>query len=258
MFSTIGVIIDITLVVVVLVFGITGLKKGLLKSVLSLFSWSVCLLVAIFTAKYVAGWINGLYDFSSLIGNNISKSLVKSNEFFAQSINVYEAGGKDALINSIPGNVNGLIKQLIKVVFSNSQVDMSSTETIGSIVGLSLGHIITVVIAGILVFIVLQIVVSLLTRLFTNIEKTRIIGGLNKFLGLVLGLAKAAIVIIIFNGVLVGLSLIPAVNKTIKPIIQENTKIEKLIYNKTDDVFENYVIEGDTMQNWITKLWNSR
>ena len=258
MFATIGIIIDIVIITILIIFGIIGLKKGLFKTVLSVFSWFVCLLVAIFTAKYVAGWINGLYDFSGLIGNGISKSLIKSNNFFAQSISFYAVGGKESLIDAIPSDVNALVKQLIKVVFSNTQVDMSSTETIGSVVGLGLGQICMIVISGILVFIVLKIAVALLSKLFDQMAKTKIIGGLNRFLGLVLGLIRGALIVIVINLILVGLSLVPMVNKLTTPIIQENTYVEKVIYKTTDKYFGKYVIEGDTVKNWIEDVWAKR
>ena len=256
--ATFGILIDIAIIALLVIFGLIGLKKGFLKSILSLFSWAVCIFIAFATAKYVAGWINGLYDFSALIGNSISKSLIKTNEFFAQSINVYQTAGKDALIAAIPGEVNGLLKQLIKVVFSNTQVDMASTNSIGSVVGSSLGHICMVIISGILVFVVLKIAVALLSKLFANIEQTKILGGLNKILGLILGLLKATLIICVVNCVMVGLTLIPTFNKIITPIVQDNTHVEKVIYNKTDELFGKYVIEGDTVKNWVEKLWESR
>ncbi|MBQ8615291.1 MAG: CvpA family protein [Clostridia bacterium] len=256
MLSTIGIIIDVAIVLALIISALIGLKKGFLKSVLSIFSWGVCLLIAIFSAKYVAGWINGLFDFAGLMGDKISSGLTKSNEFFGTSINAF--ANKEEIINNLPSNLNGLLKQLIKSVFSTNAVDMTSTETIGSFVGSVLGEISMVIISGILVFIVLKIVVALLSKLFDNIEKTKVIGGLNKILGLVLGLARAALIIIIINVVLVGLSLIPAVNKLTAPIIKENTHIEKIIYNKTDELFGKYVIEGNTVKNWIEDLWNSR
>lgn len=256
MFSTIGIIVDVVIIALLAIFAIIGLKKGFLKSVISLFSWSVCLILAIIAAKYVAGWINEIYDFSSLIGNKVSKSLTNSNAFFGSSINTFAT--KEEIVANLPNNINGLLKQLIKVVFSNTAVDMTSADTIGSVVGYSLGYISMVIIAGILVFVVLKIVVTLLSKLFDNIERTKILGGLNKILGLTLGLIKASIIIILFNCVLVGLSLIPAVNKTITPIVKDNTYVEKVIYNKTDELFGKYIIEGDTLKDWVTDLWNSR
>ena len=258
MLATIGLIIDIAIIIAIVIFSIIGLKKGLFKTVLSLLSWSVCIVIAIFTAKYVASWINGLYDFSSLIGKSISKSLIKTDQFFAQPINTFEAGGKTALFEASQNvNMNSFMKQLIKAVFSNSKVDMASSNTIGFMVGSSLGHICMIVISGILVFIVLKILTALLSKLFDNLAKTKVIGGLNKILGCVLGLLKGALIVITINIVLVGLSMMPAVNKLTSPIIK-NTHVEKVIYKTTDKYFEKYLIDGDVLDKWIDNLWENR
>ena len=42
------------------------------------------------------------------------------------------------------------------------------------------------------------------------------------------------------------------------PIIKDNTHIEKVVYNKTDELFGKYVIEGDTVKNWVEDLWEKR
>lgn len=256
MFSTIGIVIDIALVALFMILGIIGLKKGLLKSVISLFSWGACLIVAIFSAKLVAGWINGIYNFAGLIGGKITKSLQSLNAFFTLPINSF--ANTQEIVKNIPIDLNGLLKQLVKVVFSNNSVDMSSADSLGHITGISLGQICMVIISGILIFVVLMIVVKLLSKLFDNIEKTKILGSLNKVLGLCLGLIKAGLIVFVINVVLVGISLMPVANKIITPLIKESTYVEKFIYNKTDDLFGKYVIEGDLVKNWVTDLWNSR
>ena len=254
--NTIGLIIDIAIIIALVVFGIIGLKKGFLKSVISIFSWVVCLVIAVLLAKYVAGWLNGIYNFSNFIGEKISGGLASTNEFFTQAINTYSSS--DALIKAIPSDVNGLLAQLVKVVFSNTNVDMTSTQTIANVTGSSIGHICMVIISGILVFIVLKIAVALLSKLFDKIAKTKILGSLNKILGLVFGALKAALIVVVLNCILVGLSLIPAVNKTITPIIQDNTHVERFIYNKTDEIVGKYVIEGNLIQTWVNDLWSNR
>lgn len=257
MLSTIGIIIDVVLVIILAVFAIIGYKKGLFKSLLSLFSWIVCILVAIFTAKYVANWINGIYDFNSLIGSQIEKGLVGMNEVFSRQVN--EFASKEDILNAIAdSNINGVLLQLIKIVFNSTAFNPESTATVGNLVGVSIGGMCMIVISGILVFIVLKIVIALLSKLFDNLSRIKIIGGLNKIFGLIFGLIKGVCVIFIFNAVLVALSLIPAVNNTITPVIQDNTKIEKVVYNTTDKLVGKYIIDNNVIQNWINDLWNSR
>ena len=257
MLSTIGIVIDIVIVAALVIFAIIGFSKGFLKSVISLFSWVVCVGVAVLVAKYVAGWLNGIFNFSGLIGDKISVALANTNDYFKSTIADYN-GDKGAIISAIPADINGLLKQLVKVVIENNNVPLESDATIASYVGGSLGGIIMVIIAGVLVFIVLKILLALLSKLFDNIAKTKVLGVLNKVLGLVFGVIKAGLVIIVFNFILVGLSLIPAVNNTIKPLIQDNTHIEKVIYNQTDKFVGKHVIEGDMVQKWISSAWNNR
>ena len=254
--NIVGLIIDIAIVLLVVVFGIIGLKKGLLKSVISLFSWVVCILVAIFTAKYVAGWLNNIYDFSGFIGNKISGGLVGTHEFFSSQISSFES--KEQILASLPANLNGALKTLITVVFKNTSVDMESTLTVGNIVGASLGHICMLVITGILIFIILKLVVFILNKIFDKVAKTKVLGGLNKILGFVFGFAKGLLIVVVINIVMVALSMVPVVNNTITPILKNNTHVEKVIYNKTDEMFGKYVIEGGMLQTWITNLWQSR
>lgn len=259
MLSTIGLIIDIVIVAALAICGIIGFKKGFLKSLISLFSWAVCIGVAIFAAKYVASWINGIYDMTGFIGDKIANGLNGIDEVFAKPVSAFAS--TDAIISELEAvNMNGLLFQLVKVVFSSSKITDTSTidGTISSYVGESLGHICMLIISAILIFIVLRIVIALLSRLFDNIARTKILGGLNKILGVVFGVIKAGCVIVIFNVILVALSLIPAVNNAITPLVQDNTKVERFIYNKTDEIVEKYVIEGDALEDWISNLWNSR
>ncbi len=257
MLSTIGIIIDIAIVLVLVIFGIIGYRKGFLKSILSLFNWTVCIAVAILTAKYVAGWINGVYNVSGFIGSKIASGLNGIDEAFAKPVNAFAS--TDAIISELSAiNMNKLLFQLVKVVFSNANVDMTTDSSISNVMGDSLGHICMLVISAILVFIVLKIVIALLSRLFDNIARTKILGGLNKILGLIFGVLKAGCMVVIFNAILVALSLIPAVNNTMTPLIQDNTNVERVIYNKTDELVGKYLIEGEALQDWITNLWNSR
>lgn len=257
MLHVIGFVIDIALILLLVIFGIIGFKKGFFKSILALFSWIVCIAIAVFTAKFVAGWLNGIYDFNGLIGGFITNGLVNGNkEFF--SITAGSLGSSQAVIDAIPQGTNGLLAQLIKVVFSNVEVTSETTATIGELVGTSVGSIVMLIITGILIFIILKLAIFILTKFFDNITRIRVLGGVNKIFGLLFGVVKAALIIIILNCILVGASLVPALNNTITPVIQNNTTVEKFIYNKTDEFVGKYVIEGNLIQTWIEDLWNSR
>ena len=248
MFTIAGFVIDFIVIALLVIFGLIGLKKGLFKSLLSLFSWSACIILACLTAKYVAGWIDKLFNFSGMIGNKIAISLSKSNNFFAKPISAFAEGGKDSLIAAVNElKINKLLKEIIKIVFSKGKIDMTSSKTIGSVVGLKLGNICMIVITAILMFILLKVALFLLSKFFKNLEQIKLIGGLNKAIGFILGIAKACVIILTVNMVLVALTLIPAVDKTITPIINQNTYIERFVYKQSDKLFEKYIVNGKAL-----------
>ncbi len=258
MLSTIGIIIDFVIIATLVIAGIIGFKRGFLKSFISLFSWVVCLIISILVARFVANWINGIYNFSGLIGGKISEGLSGVNEFFNRTVSSF--GTKDALIAAIPSDINGMLIMLVKAVFNgvSDEAIVAQEGTVASLVGESLGYIIMVVISAILVFIILKIVIALLSKLFDNIARTKVLGSLNKIFGLVFGVLKAALVIVVLNGILSALTLVPAVNKTVTPLVQDNTHIEKVVFNQTDKLVGKYIINGNIIQTWVSNLWNGR
>lgn len=257
--SYIGIAIDAAIVLAVVIYGLVGLKRGLFKSLLALFTWSVCIIIAFYTAKYVATWINSMYDFSGLIGGKLTGSIVGLNPMFENVIceHYSDSGALISEINSI--EINGAIKQVFKIVFKNANIDYATCDqTVGAVAGASLGQIAVIVASGILVFLVLKLAVFLLGKFFDGLTKSHVIGTLNRILGLVFGVVKCAVVVFVINFVLVALTLIPPVNKTVTPIINDNTKIEKIVYKASNDVFEKYVINGKVVESWLKDIWNAR
>ena len=80
----------------------------------------------------------------------------------------------------------------------------------------------------------------------------------NKIMGLIFGLAKCAVIVFVMNFILVALTLIPPVNKTVTPIINDNTKVEKVVYQASDKLFEKYVVNGKIVESWLQDIWNAR
>ncbi len=256
--AVVGIIIDVALVLAVVIFAIIGLKKGFFKSFFSLFSWVVCLIVALLVAKYVARWINGIHDFGGDIGNALQGPLTSASpDFFGKA--VAEFGSADAVIAAIPAGLNGILATLTKSIFTGRDVSvLPEGTTVAGVVGSSIGWVCMMVISAILVFVVLKLAVWLLSKLFENLARTKVIGGLNRFFGLLFGIVKAGLIIFAINIAVVFLTLIPVVNQTITPLVNEHTYIEKFVYNQADTVVDKYIIHGNIIETWIASLWDSR
>lgn len=247
MLTTIGIVVDVIIVAALVLFTLIGLKKGFIKSVLDLFSWLVCILVAVFLAKYVARLINHIYNFDAFIGNKIAHALVKHNNYFALPAEQF---------SSAPMPNLGALGTLTKAVFKNAA--NYGNATIAEVVGKSLGRISMIIISGILVFVLLRLILLLLNKLFKKITDIKILGWLNKLLGAAFGFIRAAAIVIILNIVLCFLTLIPPVNKSMGTLISEHTVVEKVIYKTTDKVIKNKVVDGGLMQNWLSDLWDKK
>lgn len=253
---TVGIIVDVVLVLVLLIFALIGIKKGFFKSLLSLFNWVVCLGLSLWLAKYVASWIGNWFNMQNAIAGKISSALVGSNAELGNSVASF--GSKDAIMQAC-ANMNFIMKKLIDSIFSANNVDFASEAPVADIVGSGVARICVLAISAILLFIVIKIVLAILGKLFDNITRIKVLGGLNRALGFMFGLIKGACIVIIVNFVIVALSLVPVINNNfVKPVVQENTKIEKFVYEKTDDIVGKYVIEGKLIQNWINGLWENR
>lgn len=256
MLSTIGIVLDVVVLSAIIIAGILGFKKGFLKAILDFFSWVACFFLAAILAKYVARLLNGIFDFAGFIGKKVAGGL--NGEYFNTPINEMGLTDKSQYIANIPAGTNGLLTQIIKLVINSSKFSLESTSTLGQIVGSSVGSVAMVIISLILTFIVIKLVVFILTKIVNKIASTRVLGTLNKILGAVFGVLKICFVVVVFNFVLCLLSIAPVVNKTIKPIIQDNTHVEKVIYNVTDKLTEKYIIKGNLIQGWVTTLWDNK
>ncbi len=250
MLTTIGLVIDIILVAAIVICAVVGFVKGFFNSILSFFSFAVCLLIAILCAKYLANGLNHIYNFDGLIGRNIAKAFVKANEYFSLPASQCD-------INNLPEDL-GFWGRVVKVVFKSKDGNFAEGETIASVMGDSLGHLIMVVISAILIFIILKIIIAIINHFIKKATKVKAINVANRIFGLIFGLLKAALIIIVFNVELCFLTLLPPVNKAITPLVQNNTHVEKVIYNKTDKVIEEKFIKGGTLQNWLEDLWSKK
>ncbi|MBO4936806.1 MAG: CvpA family protein [Clostridia bacterium] len=253
--SVIGIILEIVVVLVILVAAFIGLKKGFLQSVLSIFTTSIVLVVSVFTAKFGAQLLEKLFGFVSFMGRQMGKVLGSMADgvlgtVFGEGATVAEA---NAIIEGT--DLFGPLKTLLK----NSVAENSNNlvgNSIANMGGQSLGAIVSMIIAGIIIFLLLKLILFLLSKLFENLTANKVLGTPDKILGLIFGVAKGALIIFVYAGVLIVLTLIPTVNNFISPIIQEHTYVTRFIYNATDGLVEKHIINN--IDDWVNDLWDNR
>ncbi len=254
--STVGIVLDVAIVALLLICAFIGLHKGFFKSIISMISTIVVLIVSIYFASPLAKLINKIYDFTGLIAGKLSSSIASMGAFYSEVIPSGVSGADIA--NNIPSSTNGFLKTLMSYVLKPLTASEIEGATVAEIVSGAFASIIMTIIAGILLFILIKIVLSLASKLFDNITQNKVIGFVNKIFGFIFGFIKGGLIIFVFTVILTLLTVIPLVNTKVSPIIQDHTKIAKPIYNYTDELVEKYVIDGKLIQKWVDSLWENK
>ncbi|MBO5909955.1 MAG: CvpA family protein [Clostridia bacterium] len=254
--STMGIVFDVLIVGILVVLGLIGFRKGFFKSVISLFSTLVVIIISFMFAGHLARLVNKIYDFTGLIAGKLSSGIASMGTFYSEPIPA-GVSGQD-IINNIPSSTNGFLKKLMSYVLEPLSASDVEGATVADIVSGSFASIIMLIISAIVLFIAIKIIIAIASRLFDNITRNRVFGAANKLGGLAFGVVKGFLIVIIFTVVLTLLTVIPTVNTKLTPIIQDNTKIARPVYNYTDEFIEKHVIDGKIVQKWIDNLWENK
>ena len=254
--SVAGIVFDVLVIGILAIFGLIGFKKGFFKSVISMLSTIVVIIISIFCASPLARLLNKFYDFTGLIGRGMCKGIASMGAFYSQPIPEGVSGAD--LVNSIPSSTNGFLKKLMSYALNPLSAADVQGATVADIVSGAFASVIMLIICAILLFILIKIILAIATRLFENITRNRVFGATNKLLGLTFGVLKGLVVVFIFSVVLTFLTVIPAINTKISPAIQDHSFISRPIYNFTDEMIEKQVVDGQIVQKWIDKLWQNK
>ncbi|MBQ7369635.1 MAG: CvpA family protein [Clostridia bacterium] len=173
-------IADIVVVLYLLIMAVVNAKKGFVGCVFGLVGSIVALAVAFLCAEMVVEATDNLFGLQALIENAIMP-------------NVQGATVQEALANmNIPEFLIGIIAE-------------GQTDVVAGIQELS--HFLTLVVAGVVLFILCKIVLKILEKIFRSlIEHISFINAIDKLLGAVIGLAQGALTVLL---ILAAVTMIP-------------------------------------------------
>ncbi|MCL2539850.1 MAG: CvpA family protein [Firmicutes bacterium] len=216
--------IDIAAVIIIAVIAIIGVSRGFLRSLLSLFGTLVTLALSIWLAKPVAGLINGWFGL---------------NEVFADWIApVVENAFPDAGYPSAFGI-------LLQTIFGLRDAGQTLGEYVDMITA-HLGELLSIIATVIILYILIKIAVWLLSMLFNAITKNRVVNGLDRLLGLALGLVKGILfVAVIFGAIYLLSTVIGSLYDFINPLLDASSVSNwffNLIAQFIDDVLLPYFL----------------
>lgn len=238
-------VLDIVVISILGLCTLIGLWKGFLRTLLSLFSNFVSLVIAIIlakpTSKLLESWFGLTSKLGSYIGNAISSSL-------PQEVN--STWTKEKIYENIHGS--GLFKALIKPFISEGYADVSALQLS---LGEKLGVLALIAISAIVLFFLIKIAIALLGKLFDAITKGGAISGLDRVLGAIIGLIKGAFIVFVGLSVIYALSSLPFISSWFDPMIAKSP-VSSTLYKYIQELYTFIVNKVDiagTISGWLGK-----
>lgn len=247
--------IDIIVVCVLVLFGVVGMIKGFLNTLVSLFGNLVSLGVAILCAKPVSKFLDSIFHIVDGIGGKIAGSIAGTIKPFADNISAVSDGSaltgaelKEYIPNSSLGN--RALKLFIEdsKEFANVGDAVASDAEVVNYIGAQIARIAAIVIAAIVMFIIIRIAVLLIAKLFDALTKNKAISGIDRAVGLLFGLIKGSLLVCIVLAVFYLLA-----NQTVIGWI-ENSTVTKWVYTYVCEFVE-FVVNKFNLPKAITDLF---
>jgi len=201
-------IIDIVIVVLVVLFGISGFKNGFFKELKGIIAFIGALVITYFLASMVQTFLIGT-PVQPFIYDWFSQSIFVGNTAYEV---VIDATIPDALTYLVGGLSDIGIPEFIATPLADILITFNGT--IGQALATVSTNLILFILSYILTFLVVWVLLLLTLGQIVSLVKTvALFKLLDQFLGIFLGIARAALIIFVFFALAIPLSfVIPAIN----------------------------------------------
>jgi uncharacterized membrane protein required for colicin V production len=244
-------IVSVVIIALVFIAMIVGACRGFLKQLLSFGSVIITVAAAIFLCKalgeliYNMGVGNAIYNgvLNSSWITNKSELAVELNSTNFPSYEVEAMKGTILGYISIPSIIHGLFKGFLLL----PETLGPTGETLGHYVSISVAHLATTAIGFVVIIILGAIIFGILRHIAKKIHRAPVVGGIDKVLGLVLGVA---IVYVVVDAILFVVSLIIGDGSSAFA-----TWVTQTLYLNDDSV--NTISKFMFQHSLVSTIWNS-
>ena len=166
--NTGGLWADIFILIVILITGVFGWRKGIAASIFACVRWVICLVAALFGASPLQAFLDAKFG--------IQQRII------------------DRLVTTLTGAVTGrAYYQSIPVQLQKSIAEFTQETALKT--ATSLADTMTHILMFVLIFVVLALITSLIGKLLSRRDKDDTIGVINGFFGFLFGLFKGVILV---------------------------------------------------------------
>lgn len=198
--------VDAAIIAIVLIFVIVGCVKGLVFSVLSIFSSSVNFFISLFLTRPVASLINALFGMESSLTSNFAAKLTAMDCGFDVELSTF--GSQAELSSHVSETINnsslsGFSKGILNSTVHITPENVAGTNTtLNDIVSKSFASFLTLVISFIIVFILIYLILWIISAISKKMHKNQDVRLTDRILGLFFGLIKGFLFVVLVFGVL--------------------------------------------------------
>ncbi len=232
--------IDIVFIILIVLFGLWGLKQGFLASIISLVGIALSIVLAVWLAPPFTSFIDGL--FNNAISNMFSDAMNGVVSGFGNlDYTLTQATSAGDLIAGF--EVNGILKSLLDIMLGN-EILVEGTNVL-SWFSVKLGGLLTTLCGAVLLFLLIRIALALLSKLFDKITENRAINGLDRVLGFLFGAIKGLIFVAVIIAILNILCVVPAINDFVTEWLDKTSILNDYanwIFGLIDDFTSKYSI----------------
>lgn len=248
--------IDIVVLCVLIVFGIVGMIRGFLDTLISLFGNLFSLGIAILCSKPVSKFLDSIFHIVDGIGGKIASSLSGTVKPFVDNIEAVNDGVLTGAELKDYMKGDSLANRALKLFVEDSKefvrtegTDAAAMDTqVVNYVGAQIAKIVAIVIAVIVMFVIIRIAILLLAKLFDALSKNKVVSGIDRAVGLLFGLIKGSILVCIVLAVFYLIA-----NQTVLNWIDGST-ITKWVYTYVCEFVE-FLVSKFNLPKQITELF---
>lgn len=218
-----GVIVDLIIIAIVLLFIIVGYKKGLTGSLIKLLSFAIAVVLALILYKPVANTIIQ----RTQIDENLENAIITT--FRSQENNQIKQEKKQSnMPETIVNNINTQIDEATAEA-KNAIVENTAMKTTKTIINIG---------SGILIYIIVRFILFIISIFAKQVTKLPIIKQMDKTGGIIYGILEGMVIVYILLSIISLLSviwndniIIQAITKsTIGDMLYNNNIILKLLF----------------------------
>lgn len=238
-----GWVLDLVFFLIIVLITALGAYRGLIKGLAKFAGKIVSFVFAFLFCVSFANFLESCFHMTTAIANGIASSIAK-NEVYNIGIPFAVAGTEISAVLSEIG-IGAFPRWLIKVAFSNVALIPQGTTT-AVMLGSALSKWIAIVIAFVALIILMRFGVTLVARLVSHIiHKFSTLRVLDQFLGAVLGMLKAFLLIFLL---LCFCKWLPI--DSLHSFIESSSVVGKIFASSWFESATNYTVSGE----WLMKF----